>query len=229
MRGDGGWRDHAAARLPAEGGRHQRRRRHPHRGARRRRRRRARRGWTPAGGPTPPRPSRSPGAGRRPHRPPPRWRSSWPAASSERRGEPDRGDVAEEATRPSVSGSARAAPDDEGLTRARPAQHRQLVGGCDRRGSAGAAPRGCLRARRASSSLRARSASTWCSRSRMRRTPSMPMPARGQVGDLAQPLDVAVGVAATAAAGAARAGSAPSARRRAGSAGAGRSARRRRR
>ena len=56
----------------------------------------------------------------------------------------------------------------------------------------------------ASSSLRDWSAATWCSSSRMRRTPSMPTPPAVSVRDLAQQLDVAVAVAAAAAAGAAR-------------------------
>ena len=56
-----------------------------------------------------------------------------------------------------------------------------------------------------SSATRCCRASTWCSSSRIRRTPSRPMPVDGQLGDLAQQLDVAPGVAAAAAAGAARA------------------------
>ena len=60
------------------------------------------------------------------------------------------------------------------------------------------------------------------SSSRIRRTPSMPMPLGGQVGDLAQQLDVVVRVAATAAPGAPGGDQARAARRSAGSAGAAR-------
>ena len=54
-----------------------------------------------------------------------------------------------------------------------------------------------------SSALRCRRAATWCSSSRIRRTPSMPMPDDGQVGDHPEQLEVAVGVAPPAAPGAA--------------------------
>ena len=43
-----------------------------------------------------------------------------------------------------------------------------------------------------SSATRTRSAATWFSSSRIRRTPSSPMPAGGELGDLAQQLDVAL-------------------------------------
>ena len=110
-----------------------------------------RRGSTPAGGPTRPRRSRSPGAVRRRRRPPPRSRSSWPVArpsvAGNRAGSTHRAGSDPLATVASVSACG-ARPSATG-----PGRGRGAPGACwattpGRRRAPGAAPRGWPRARR---------------------------------------------------------------------------------